>query len=171
MTIDFEIRSEKPAIRDKALGKIQQILVNRSDDLTELLSNSNSNVDITWSRLFETAHESIVDASGQLAAAPDQKKLSTLKSKVYDKINIIQKIVALSCQDRVVRISHKSILQKSFQCFRNRCMVQYFGDCYLQIVTKHVLNAKADLSEIKREEWSGKCEPNFSQACEPFSLG
>lgn len=156
LTIDFEIRSDKPAIREKALVKIQQILVNRSDDLTELLSNSSPTTDITWSRLFETAHESIVDASGQLAATQDEKKLKTLKSKVHDKINIIQRIVALSCQDRVVRISHKSILQKSFQCFRNRCMVQYFGDCYLQIVIKHVLNAKADLSEIKREEWSGK---------------
>lgn len=156
MTIDFEIRSDKQTIREKALRQIQHILFNRSDDLVELLSNSNSTVDITWCRLFETAHESIVEASGRLAAAADQRKLSLLKSKIDDKINIIQKIVLLSCQDRVIRISHKSILQKSFQCFRNRCMVQYFGDCYLQIVTKHVLNAKADLSEIKCDEWSGK---------------
>lgn len=156
MAIDFELRSDKQTVRDKALGKIQHILVNRTDDLTELLSNSNANLDITWSRLFETAHESIVDASGLLAATQEPRKLSTLKSKVSDKINIIQRIVALSCQDRVIRISLKSILQNAFQCFRHRTMVQYFGDCYLQIVTKHVLNAKADLSEIKHEEWSGK---------------
>lgn len=162
MSIDFELRSEKQTIRDKALGKIQHILVNRTDDLTELLSNSNSNSDITWSRLFETAHESIVDAAGQLAGTQEQRKLTTLKGKVSDKINIIQRIVTLSCQDRVIRISLKSILQKAFQCFRHRSMVEYFGDCYLQIVTKHVLNAKADLSEIKQEEWSGKSLSDFS---------
>lgn len=156
MSIDFELRSEKQAIRDKALGKIQHILVNRTDDLTDLLSNSNSTSDISWSRLFDTAHESIVDAAGHLAATQEQKKLSTLIGKVSDKINIIQRIVTLSCQDHVIRISLKSILEKAFQCFRHRSMVQYFGDCYLQIVTKHVLHAKADLSEIKQEDWSGR---------------
>ncbi len=156
MTIDFELRSDKQTVRDKALGKIQHILVHRTDEVTELLANQNVNSDITWSRLFETAHESIVDAAGQLAATEDAKKLTTLKGKIGDKINVMQRIVSLSCQDRVIRISFKSILQKVFQCFRHRAMVQYFGDCYLQIVTKHVLNAKADLSEIKQEEWSGK---------------
>lgn len=156
MSIDFELRSDKPSIRDKALTKIQHILVHRTDELTELLSNSNANADITWSRLFDTAHESIVDAAGVMASTQDQRKLTTLKGKVGDKINIIQRIVALSCQDRVIRIGPKSVLEKVFQCLRHRTMVEYFGDCYLQIVTKHVLNAKMDLSEIRREEWSGK---------------
>lgn len=156
MTIEHELRSDKQTVRDKALGKIQHILVNRPDDLTELLSTATAHADITWSRLFDTAHESNVDAAGLLAATNDAKKLTTLKGKVSDKVNIIQRILTLSCQDRVIRISVKSILQKAFQCFRHRSMVQYFGDCYLQIVTKHILNAKADISEIKPEEWSGK---------------
>lgn len=166
MAIDSELRSDKQSVRDKALAKIQHILVNRTDDLTELLSNADAYSDITWSRLFDTAHESIVDASGHLAAVQDPKKLSTLKSKVSDKINVIQRIVAISCQDRVIRISFKSIIQKAFQCFRHRSMVQYFGDCYLQIVTKHVLHAKADLSEIKQEEWSGESISSIIQITE-----
>ncbi|KAJ6636448.1 Serine-protein kinase ATM, partial [Pseudolycoriella hygida] len=154
MTVDFELRSEKQNVREKALSKINHVLVHRTNELIELLSDSNADSDITWSRLYDTAHESIVYAAGQLAEATDERKLLTLTNKIGDKINIIQRIVSLSYQDRVVRISLKSIVQKTFQCLRHRTMVQYFGDCYLQIVTKHVLNAKLDLSDIKQEEWS-----------------
>lgn len=175
-TIDVEMRSNRAPVRNKSLERFQSILHNRSDELVKLLGSradtesQTSDVDMTWSRLFDSAHEACILQVSILESKQATAGIHLIENKNRVHISVIQKIVELANQNE--RLPNSALLERCFQCFGgSRLMRKYFGMCYMQILQMYVLPCpkginstttianqwdNASLEDVKINEWSRK---------------
>lgn len=151
--ISAEIESTKSTVRTKALIKLNDIFDNRDDELIVLLSNTDSESNITWSGLFNLLHGAFVRQTDNLNAGGTSSQLTTLQNKNNDHINVFQKCIAIANREKQ-NISCTAIVEVAVHCFDERSMVQHFGLCYLQILKRNVLQyIHGNLAVIIEDNW------------------
>lgn len=150
VSIQQDLRSTKYTVRSKAIEKLQSIIDNRNSEVVNLFAGNN-----LASELFDAAHDACKQHIKNIEAKLGLTGLHLIINKTRDHVVIIQKIIANANRD-FNRILYSEILEKCFQCFDDRLMVEYFGMCYLQIVQQHLLSCKYNLEEVKINEWSRK---------------
>lgn len=156
--IEIDICSNKITIRQKGLEKLDQILNERSDELTELLSSRSDSgfPSTTWIHLFDSAHQAVIQQSNRYSETLDKKAIELLESRSAIYKIVIQKLLN-TANANSLQISIDNILEKCFHCFENRTLSKFFGECYLQILNKHVLcSVTGNLGDIRTSSWCSK---------------
>lgn len=153
LNIQHELRGTRYTVRSKAIERLQSIIDNRNNEIVKLLGDNSSAT--SWSKLFDAAHDACIQHISNIEAKLGLTGLHLILNKTRDHAVVIQKIIANANRD-FNRIPYSDILEKCFQCFDNRLMIEHFGMCYLQIVQLHLLACKGNLEDVKINEWSRK---------------
>lgn len=155
--IQHGMRSNKYTVRSKAIDKLQSIIDNRKIEIVKLFGSNNhsKSSSSSWSQLFDAAHDACIQHVTDIEAKLGLTGLHLIVNKTRDHAVVIQKIIA-NANSEFNQIPYADILEKCFQCFDNRLMVEHFGMCYLQIVQMHLLACKDNLEDVKINEWSRK---------------
>lgn len=171
----IDLKSEKITVRSKCLDEFHNILDNRSRDLLVFLRSSHNNRTddddhevLTWSDLFSGLHDAIKDQCARLDASNrSQTMLKSLIAKNDGYKGALRKCINLANEDGP-NVSYTKICHAAFECFDTPAMNAYFDDLYMQIVRKHILNAKHSLSELKITDWSRKCHKMHIILCKNY---
>lgn len=166
----IDLKSDKATVRTKCLDEFHNIIDNRSKEMCSILGankkhcSTNDDDDdeddhetFTWSELFTCLHEALKDQCARIdmSRGAQNQKSQIAKNDTYKEV--LRKCINLA-NEHVPNVSYKKICHAAFECFNVQSIRIYFDALYLQIVRKHILNAKHSLSEIKIDEWSRKLD-------------
>lgn len=161
----IDLKSDKTTVRTKCLDDFHNIFDNRGKELCAILRtnnnqrNANDDDDdtetFTWSQLFTGLHEALKDQCMRIDAAKSVQTQKTLIAKNDAYKEALRKCVNMA-NEHIPNVPYTKICHASFECFQVPALRMYFDGLYLQIVKKHILNAKHSLSDIKIAEWSRK---------------
>nr|XP_029716686.1 serine/threonine-protein kinase ATM-like [Aedes albopictus] len=143
-----EMRSDKITQRQKAFEKLEMILVNREEDILRYMAEQK--FDTSWHDMLEAAHHG---AQKQNRKMVEPGATSGGESKSYIYIKVIQKVIDLAMNRTRPEITFSELIKRSIDVLGDSSMLQYFGVCYLQVLHKHVLSSKWDLTVITYDEW------------------
>lgn len=143
-----EMRSEKMTQRQKAFEKLELILNNREEDILRYMAEKK--FDNNWQDLLEAAHHGIQKQNRKMF---EPNAAASAESKSYIYIKVVQKVVDLAMNRGEPQIQFSELIRRSMDVLSDHAMLRYFGVCYVQILQKHVLNSKWDLTVITYDEW------------------
>lgn len=144
-----EMRSDKITQRQKAFEKLELILVNREEDILRYMAEQK--FDTNWHDLLEAAHHG---AQKQNRKMVEPNASSGAESKSYIYIKVIQKVVDMAMNRTRPELKFSELIKRSIDVLEDTSMLQYFGVCYLQVLHKHVLSSKWDLTVVTYDEWT-----------------
>lgn len=162
----IDLKSDRAAVRAHALENVHNVFDNRSTELTSILrsnnsaarSNGNDDDDdddgLTWSNLFNGLHDAIKDQCIRVNVCKSSQSQKTLITKNDQYKEALRKCINVA-NAQVPNVSYKKIYQASYECFSSQSISTYFDALYLQIVYKHILNAKHNIGELGVTEWNG----------------
>lgn len=161
----IDLKSDKVTVRTKSLDEFHNIFDNRSKDLYAILrARNNDRTDddddhetFTWSELFIGIHEALKDQCMRIDAGRRAQNQKSLIAKNDSYKEALRKCINVA-NEHIPNVSYTKICQAAFECFSMPSVSIYFDAVYLQIVRKHILNAKHSLSEIKVADWSRKLD-------------
>ena len=167
LTLTAEMIADKITVRQKAFERMDTILNSREKDLVTIMSDDKYSM--TWNQLLEQAHQGIHKHNSKIISNTP----ANVESKNYAYVKVIQGIVQVANSSNNQKIIKKypktdffnlfagylgltfaEILEKVFEVFEDESMLKFFGVAYLQIMEKHVLCSKRNLTVIKISEWS-----------------
>ncbi|XP_053693335.1 serine/threonine-protein kinase ATM [Sabethes cyaneus] len=148
-----EMRSEKISLRTKAFEKLELMLNNREEDMLRYMAEQK--FDTGWHDLLDAAHHGIQKQNRKLLETSTSASggATNVQSKCYAYIKVIQKVVELAMNREQPQIKFSEIIRRTGDVLSDPSMLQNFGVCYVQILQKHVLNSKWDLTVITYDEW------------------
>ncbi|XP_055549557.1 serine/threonine-protein kinase ATM [Wyeomyia smithii] len=147
-----EMRSEKISQRTKAFEKLELMLDNREEDMLRYMAEQK--YDTGWPDLLDAAHHGIQKQNRKLnETSASTGATNNVSSKCYAYIKAIQKIVDLAMNREEAHIKFSELIRRCCDALSDSSMLQNFGVCYVQILQKHVLNSKWDLTVITYDEW------------------
>lgn len=139
------------------------ILDNRSSELSAILRptqrhNGDDDDDdpFTWTQLFDGLHSAICEQCQRIAASKSAQSQKSLISKNDEYKEALRKCINVA-NEQIPHVSYKKICHSAFDCFETPAIATHYDALYLQIVYKHILNAKHSIGEIVVAEWSRKC--------------
>lgn len=161
----IDLKSDKVTVRTKSLEEFHNIFDHRSKDLCAILRASNNNrtdddddhETFSWSELFTGIHEALKDQCMKIDAGRRTQSLKSLIAKNDSYKEALRKCINVA-NEHIPNVSYTKICHAAFECFSMPAVSMYFDSVYLQIVRKHILNAKHSLSEIKVADWSRKLD-------------
>lgn len=158
-TVFIDLKSDKVNVRTHSLENIHNIFDNRSEQLCAILRLTNNNHSdddsFSWSELFDGLHEAIKDQCMRIDAGKRSQSQKSLISKNDSYKEALRKCINLA-NNHIPNVSYTKICHAAFECFEIPAISPYFDVLYLQIVLKHILNAKHSTSELKVTDWSRK---------------
>lgn len=171
----IDLRSDKTTVRAKSLENLHSYFDSRSDDLHAIFksntnnrrNNDDDNELLSWSSLFNGLHNAIRNQCALIGASRSQQTQKTLIAKNDAFKEILRKCINLA-NERTPNVSYKQICQVAFDCFGSPEMCSYFDALYLQIIYKHILNAKHNIGELNKTEWSRKFPMIHFNSCLKF---
>lgn len=170
--IIIDLKSDKVTVRSKGLDEFQNIFDNRSKELSALLrSNNNCGDDddpFSWSNLFEEVHAAVKDQCYRIESSNRLQNQKGLISKNDSYKGALRKCIN-AANEQMPNVSYTNICTAALECFETPCMRNHFDAVYLQIVFKHILNAKHCLNELKIDEWSRKSNIFFCFSTEQMT--
>ncbi|CAO1305967.1 unnamed protein product [Diamesa serratosioi] len=144
-----EMKDNKVSLRLKAFNKMYTMLSSRLNEMNQAISG---NPNLSWETIFLSAHIGLVNHSSKLWSTSTE--LNENDTKISSYIRVVQKICdAPSCES--LAIPYVEIVSQVMSIIGDEGHTNYFGRQYLQILQKHVLNLKRNLSEISLETWKG----------------
>ncbi|XP_058819589.1 serine/threonine-protein kinase ATM [Topomyia yanbarensis] len=147
-----EMRSEKITQRSKAFEKLDSILHNREEDIIRYMTEQK--FDTNWQDVLEAAHHGIHKQNRKLLETNSTGAGGVVvDSKCYIYIKVIQQVIDLAMNRGEPQIKFSELIRRIMDVLGDSGMLQYFGTCYVQILQKHVLNSKRDLTVITYDEW------------------
>lgn len=164
--VSIDLKSDKVTVRAKSLDEFHNIFDNRSRELSTIFrprDNNRMDVDnddddhviLTWSELFTSLHEAIKDQCIRIDGCKSVGSQKSLIAKNDAYKEALRKCINLA-NEHIPNVPYTKICQTAFECFQVPSVRNYFDALYLQIVRKHILNARHSLSEIKISDWSRK---------------
>lgn len=165
--VSIDLKSDKVTVRAKSLDEFHNIFDNRSRELSTIFrpkdNNNRMDVDnddydhvvITWSELFTSLHEAIKDQCMRIDSSRSAASQKSLIAKNDAYKEALRKCINLA-NEHIPNVPYTRICQTAFECFQTPSVRNYFDALYLQIVRRHILNARHSLSEIKISDWSRK---------------
>lgn len=162
----IDLRSDKSTVRAHGLQNFHNIFDNRSSDLSVILRpTTNSRCDddddpFIWSNLFDEVHGAIRDQCQRIHASKSSQGQKGLIAKNNEYKEALRKCINVA-NEQNPNVSYKKICHATFDCFDTPAIAQYFDALYLQIVYKHILNAKHSIGELLAADWSRKLFVSF----------
>lgn len=168
----IDLRSDKANVKAKSLENLHNIFDNRSEELNSIFkSNKNrrrnndgdddDDESLSWYRLFNELHNAIKNQCALINASKSHQSQKTLIAKNDTFKELLRKCINLA-NEQIPNVTYKQICQAAFECFEISSVCLYFDAVYLQIIYKHILNAKHSISELNQAEWSRKFQNNFT---------
>lgn len=155
----IDLKSEKATVRSKGLDEFHNILDNRSKELSAILRSNNNYSDdedpFTWMHLFEEVHGAVKDQCYRIDSGNRSQSQKGLIGKNDGYKEALRKCIN-AANEHIPNVSYTKICNAALECFDTSCIRKHFDAVYLQIVFKHILNAKHCLNELKVDEWSRK---------------
>lgn len=156
----IDLKSDRANVRSQSLDNFHNILDNRSSELCALFRSSHNYDDgddtFSWSELFYGLHDAIKDQCIRLETSRSQSQKSLVaKNDGYKEA--LRKCINMA-NERVPNVSYTKICHAAFECFENSTIRHHFDVLYLQIVFRHILSARHNISELKISDWSCKLE-------------
>lgn len=157
----IDLKSDRANTRAHSLESFHSIFDNRSSDLYAILRSNQSirNDDeadsFTWSNLFDGLHDAIKDQCVRINACKSSQSQKTLMSKNDGYKEALRKCINVA-NEQVPNVPYRKICSAAFDCFETPSICEHFDALYLQIVHKHILNARHDIGELNNEDWSRK---------------
>lgn len=153
----IDLRSDKSNVRAHGLTNFHSILDNRSSDLSLILRETTNRNDYeddpyTWSNLFEDLHSAIREQCQRIAGKSSQSQKSLI-SKNDEYKEALRKCINVA-NEQIPHVAYKRICHTAFECFETPAIAIYYETLYLQIVYKHILNAKQSIGELLVADWS-----------------
>lgn len=157
--ICIDTKSDRANTRTQSLENIHNIFDNRGDELCAILRSNNNNRDdddsLSWSELFDGLHDAIRDQCRRIDIGKRSQNQKTLIAKNDAYKEALRKCINLA-NKHVPNVSYTKVCHAAFDCFEDPLMSPHFDALYLQIILKHILNAKHSTSELKLTDWSRK---------------
>lgn len=155
----IDLRSDKSNVRAHGLTNFHSILDNRSSDLSLILRSTTNRHDsdddsYTWTNLFDDVHSAIREQCQRIAGKSSQSQKSLI-SKNDEYKEALRKCINVANQ-QIPHVAYKKICHSAFECFETPAIAMYYDTLYLQIVYKHILNAKHSIGELLVADWSRK---------------
>ncbi|XP_055632335.1 serine/threonine-protein kinase ATM [Toxorhynchites rutilus septentrionalis] len=145
-----EMRSGKVTQRQKAFEKLELILNSREDDILRYMAANK--YDTNWKDILGAAHHGIKIQNDRMGE-PNTVGALSAEGKSYIYIKVVQKVVDLAMNRNEPEISFDELIKRIIEVLNDSSMAKYFCVCYIQILQKHVLNTKWDLTVIRAEQW------------------
>lgn len=157
----FDLRSDKAKVRKQSLDDLHNIFDNRSTELcVTLKANENDDPEtFTWSQLFTGLHEAIKDQCMRIERSVRTQNALITKNNCSMFKEALRRCVNIA-NEHIPNVSYRIICNTALECFETPALCMYFGDLYLQIIRKHILNAKHSLDDIQITDWNRKSQ-NF----------
>lgn len=157
----LDLKSDKVNVRARCLNELNNIFDVRRDDLVVALNANHSSrsddddVILKWSDLFRELHDAIKDQCMRIDAAkrtPSQKTIIA-KNDIYK--GLLRRCINLA-NVQIPNVPYTKICHAVFEALETPSIRTYFVDVYMQIVFRHILEAKHTLSDLKISDWSRK---------------
>ncbi|XP_017035887.1 serine/threonine-protein kinase ATM [Drosophila kikkawai] len=152
-----DVRSDKPATRNKAIEQLEEKLVNCREALTALLLDKR--FDLSWAALYDVAKEALFKHAQSLHDA-NEKSFKTLAAKTYLYGNVYDRIVKYNLDAGLESTGSGHFLAKAslFNAFeemiRSRVVIKYFGDRILSLLDRGIYSSASYVRDLKINEYS-----------------
>lgn len=160
----IDLRSDKTTTRSQGLQNVHNIFDNRSSELSQILRPTNrrgggahddDDDSFSWTNLFDGLHHAIREQCQRIDAGKSAQSQKSLISKNDEYKEALRKCINLA-NEQIPNVSYKIICQSAFDCFETPAIAMYYNSLYMQIVYKHILNAKHSIGELLVADWSRK---------------
>lgn len=157
----IDIKSDKTNVRAHGLQSFHNILDNRSADLRLVLASTNRRADdydddpVTWTHVFDDLHSAIREQCQRIHAVKSSQSQKSLISKNDEYKEALRKFINVA-NEKIAHVSYKKICISAFECLETPAIAMHYDALYLQIVYKHILNAKHSIGELLVGDWSRK---------------
>lgn len=148
-----DMRAEKVTQRQKAFEKLELILNSREDDILRYMAEKK--FDTSWQDVMDAAHHGIQKQNRKVTDSNAAGGMSA-EGKNYIYIKVLQGVIDLAMNREEPHIKFADLIKRVTEVLSDSSMLQYFGICYIQILQKHVLNSKWDITVVTYEEWKGE---------------
>lgn len=156
----INLRSDKTTTRAQGLQNFHSILDNRSADLRSILvPTTNQHSDeydddpFTWTHLFDGLHDAIKEQCQRIHASKSTQSQKSLISKNDEYKEALRKCINMA-NERIAHVAYRKICHSALECFETPNIAMHYDVLYLQIVYKHILNAKHSIGELSIGDWS-----------------
>lgn len=156
----INLRSDKTTVRAQGLQNFHSILDNRSAELRLILTPATDrhtddydDEPFTWTHLFDGLHDAIREQCQRIHAAKSSQSQKSLVSKNDEYKEALRKCINVA-NEKIAHVSYRKICNSAFECFETPAIAMHYDALYLQIVYKHILNAKHSIGELLVADWS-----------------
>lgn len=164
----IDLRSDKTNVRANGLQSFHSLFDNRSSDLSLILRpttqrrNGHDEEDdlFTWTNLFDELNSAIREQCQRIHAAKSVQSQKSLVSKNDEYKEALRKCINVA-NEQIPNVAYKKICHAAFDCFETPAIAMFYDALYLQIIYKHILNAKHSISELLVADWSRKFSTSF----------
>ncbi|XP_013106382.2 serine/threonine-protein kinase ATM [Stomoxys calcitrans] len=147
-----ELRSDKPATRNKAAEQLENHLSTSKNELFAKLQKQDRD-NVSWTTIFNSAIDATIKHAIKLEECKDGKNQAMLnKNYVYSAI--VNKLINYNLEESE-HLFTKSTLYNAFQDgFKSRVAVLYFNDLFLSILVQGLFKSSQYVQELKVNEYS-----------------
>ncbi|XP_049537442.1 serine-protein kinase ATM [Anopheles darlingi] len=146
-----DIRSDKVTVRHKAVGKLLVIANHRTEDFSSYID----------SERFETGWNDVFDATYHSMLKHAHSTSATVKGKNDDYTMLMRKIAECAMQRDAPRLSYQQLIDYALQGLEDEAIRTCLGFCLVELIQKHVLGVKWDLTTISYELWRALIDKCF----------
>uniref|UniRef100_A0A0K8UL82 Serine/threonine-protein kinase ATM n=1 Tax=Bactrocera latifrons TaxID=174628 RepID=A0A0K8UL82_BACLA len=148
-----ELRSDKTATRNKAMERLEIILVNSKDDLIQRLRGKHME-DFTLNEIFSSAIDAVLKHASKVVELTDQKSIQAMLNKNHIYRSVIHKIIDYNLENENNFLTKSLIYHAFCSGFSTTSAVKIFGSLFIQIVERGIYKCPLYVRELKIDEYS-----------------
>ncbi|XP_050088728.1 serine/threonine-protein kinase ATM [Anopheles aquasalis] len=146
-----EMRSDKVTVRQKAVSRMLMIANGRTEEFSSYIDSEQ--FETGWNDVFDATYHSILKQAHSTSA--------TVKGKNDDYVVLIHKIAECAMLGDAARLTFQQLIDYALQGLEDDAIRTHFGLCFVQLIQKHVLGVKWDLTTISYEHWRSLIDKCF----------
>ncbi|XP_037929969.1 serine/threonine-protein kinase ATM-like [Teleopsis dalmanni] len=147
-----ECNSDKVAVRNKAIERLNGLLVSHKEDVFLLLKNDYHRKDICWKVMFESAINATIKHSVCLDDIRLTKGTQNLQNKNYFYRSVVNKILDYNVEENF--LTKSAIFTAFIQGFENHSTIKHFGALFLNLLDRGLYKSLMYVQDIKLNEFS-----------------
>ncbi|XP_011193336.2 serine/threonine-protein kinase ATM [Zeugodacus cucurbitae] len=151
-TLCPELRSDKTPTRNKAMERLETILVNSKDELIQRLRGKHTE-DITWNEIFCSAIDAVLKHAAKVVELKDQKSIQAMLNKNHIYRSVIHKLIDYNLENSNNFLTKSSIYHAFCSGFTTTSAVKIFGSLFIQIVERGIYKCPTYVQEMKVDEY------------------
>ncbi|XP_014097138.2 serine/threonine-protein kinase ATM [Bactrocera oleae] len=148
-----ELRSDKTPTRNKAMERLETILLNSKDELIQRLRGKHTE-DFSINEIFSSAIEAVLKHASKVVELKDQKSIQAMLNKNHIYRSVIHKLIDYNLEHENNFLSKSLIYQAFCNGFSTTSAVKIFGSLFIQIVERGIYKCPLYVRELKVDEYS-----------------